>query len=240
VVVPCAAGHTDLRIQKVLASMKKPLDYVIVERPTIEVTKLKDIAGFSEMIELPRPAGNTQGGIAVDVDNDGYLDLLLIGTEGLVLLRNNRKGNFEDVTEKWGLATDPGCRAAAFADYNRSGRLSLLTSAGKLYTNLGDKFRDDSKLLPETPKRVSNPGEAFGWVDINGDGLPDILCSLGVSGLTACLNKGGAGGQWFEDVSAKVGLGPDGLGKEASNFLSLMDLDGGGRPGFILNLQQPL
>jgi hypothetical protein len=220
VIIPATVSKTDQRILKLKASMKKPLDYTIVEQPTIEKVGLKDVAGFSDMIELPRPQGQTQGAIAVDIDNDGYPDLLLIGTEGLCLLRNNQKGNFDDVTAKWGLAEDKGCRAAAFADYNKSGRLSLLTSSGKLYTNLGDKFKDDSNLLPETPKRVSNPGEAFAWIDINGDGLPDIICSFGVSGLAAFQNKGGAKGVWFEDVSDKVGLGPEGLGQEASNYLT--------------------
>jgi hypothetical protein len=240
VIIPAAVGKTDFRIQKVKATMKDPLAYIVVEPPSIERTKLEGVAGFSELIELPRPAGHTQGAIAVDFDNDGYTDLLLVGTEGLVLLRNNRKGNFDDVTAKWGLAGDPGCRAAAFADYNRSGRLSLLTSAGKLYTNLGNKFKDDSALLPKTPPRVTNPGEAFAWIDINGDGLPDIICSLGARGLAAFQNKGGEGGKSFEDVSDKVGLGENGLGQEASNFLTALDVDGDGRPDFILNLSAPL
>jgi hypothetical protein len=240
VIIPAAVGKTDFRIQKVKATMKEPLAYLVVEPPSIERTKLKDVAGFSDMIELPRPNGQVQGAIAVDFDGDGWTDLLLIGSEGLTLLRNNQKGNFEDVTVKWGLGSDPGCKGAAFADYNRSGRLSLLTSTGKLYTNLGDKFKDDSQLLPKTPKRVTNPGEAFAWIDIDGDGLPDIVCTVGVQGLAAFLNKGGKDGVWFEDVSAKVGLGEEGLGLEPSNYLTTLDLDGDGRADFILNLNAPL
>lgn len=240
VLVPATVSRTDLRIQKVKASMKKPLDYIVVEPPSIERTKLLDVAGFSDMIELPRPEGRAQGAIAVDFDNDGYPDLLLVGTGGLKLLHNNQKGNFEDWTDKWGLSEDPGCRAAAFADYNRSGRLSLLTSAGRLYTNVGDKFRDDSKLLPATPPRVSNPGEAFAWVDINNDGWPDIICSLGVQGLTAYLNTGGKDGRWFDDQSDKVGLGPGGLGQEPGNFLTTLDLRGAGSADFVLNLDHPV
>ena len=122
VVIPATVSKTDLRIQKVKASMKRPEDYIVVEPPSIEKVPLADVAGFSEMIDLPRPAGRVQGGVAVDFDGDGYTDLLLVGTRGLRLLRNNREGNFDDVTEKWGLSDDRGCLVAAFADYNRSGR----------------------------------------------------------------------------------------------------------------------
>src|SRR5262249_42661035 len=153
VVIPATVSRTDLRIQKVRATMKKPLDYIVAEAPNIEKVALKGVAGFSDKIDLPTPEGQLVGAIPVDVDGDGWLDLLFVGKNGLRLLRNNGKGNFEDVTDKWGLGSDKGCLAAAFADYNRSGRMSLLTSTGKLYTNLGDKFRDDSKLLPATPKR---------------------------------------------------------------------------------------
>ncbi len=146
------------------------------------------------------------------------------------------------MTEKWGLSDAPGCLSAGFADYDRSGRPSLFTSMGKLYTNTGEKFRDDSARLPETPKRVSNPGEAFAWVDVNGDGLPDLLSTVGVQGLTVWLNKGKADdkGVWFEDVSSKWGLGENGLGQEPANYLTALDLNQDGKVGFILNLARPL
>jgi hypothetical protein len=240
VIVPATVSKTDLRIQKVKTSLAKSEDYIVVEPPAIERTKLENVAGFSDMIELPRPEGQMHGAIAIDVDGDGFLDLLLIGTGGMRLLRNNQKGNFEDVTAKWGLAEAPGCLAAAFADYNRSGRPSLFTSLGRLYTNLGDKFRDDTDKLPATPKRVSNPGEAFAWIDINGDGLPDLVSTLGVQGLTAWINKGGKDKQLFEDVSGKIGLGEGGLGQEPANFLTTLDLNQDGKPDFILNLKSPL
>jgi hypothetical protein len=240
VIVPATVSKTDLRIQKVRASMKTPMAYIIAEAPVIAKAALKDVAGFSDLIELPRPEGPLQGAIAADVDGDGYPDLLMVGRQGLMLLRNTGKGGFEDITDKWGLSKDPGCLSAAFADYNKSGKLSLLTSSGRLYTNLGDKFRDDSALLPKTPARADNPGEAFAWIDINGDGLPDIICSVGVQGLSAFLNKGGAGGVWFEDASDKVGLGSEGLGTEPSNFLTVFDIDGDGKADFVLNLREPL
>ena len=245
VLVPCTVGKSDLRIQKVKASMKTPLEYKVVEAPKIERLPLEGVAGFSDMIDLPRPAGRNIGAIAVDFDNDGYVDLLLIGSQGLRLLRNNQKGNVEDVTEKWGLAQDGGCAAAGFADYNASGRLSLLTSSGKLYTNLGDKFRDDSALLPKTPERVSNPGEAFAWLDFDNDGKPDIICSVGPRGLAAWRNlgsgePGGVSPRWFDDVSEKMGLGVEGPGQGPTNYLTALDLNGDGKPAFILNMARPI
>ena len=225
VLVPCTVSKSDLRIQKVKASMKTPLEYKVAEAPKIERLPLAGVAGFSDMIDLPRPAGRNAGAIAVDFDNDGYVDLLLIGTSGLRLLRNNQKGNVEDVTEKWGLADDPGAAAAGFADYDGSGRLSLLTSSGRLYTNLGDKFRDDSVRLPKTPERVSNPGEAFAWMDFDNDGKPDIVCSVGPRGLAAWRNLRRVGQNLSEDEQ-KMGLRRPGQGHE---YLTA-DLNGDGKP----------
>src|SRR5687767_4575252 len=105
------------------------------------------------MIELPRPEGNLQGAISIDVDGDGHLDLLLLGTGGVRLLRNNQKCTFDYVTYKCGPSATPGALSAGFADYDGSGRPSLFTSLGKLYTNTGTGCRDDSTRLPSTPKR---------------------------------------------------------------------------------------
>jgi hypothetical protein len=238
-VIPCTVSKTDLRIQKVKADPKEPNAYTVVEAPAIERLPLTGVAGFSEMIELPRPEGAVQGAIAADVDADGFPDVLVVASGGLRLLRNTGKGGFEDATDKWGLAGDKGALTAAFADYEGSGRPSLLTSAGRLYTNLGDKFRDDTARLPATPKRVSNPGEAAAWIDIDADGRPDIVCSVGVRGLAAFRNLGGPE-KWFEDVSDKAGLGEAGLGAAPANYLTAADLDGDGRTDFVLNLSEPL
>ena len=71
VIVPATVSKTDLRIQKVRASMKQPLAYVVAEAPVIAALALKGVAGFSGMIELPRPEGPIQGAIPADIDGDG-------------------------------------------------------------------------------------------------------------------------------------------------------------------------
>src|SRR5262249_52090008 len=41
-------------------------------------------------------------------------------------------------------------------------------------------------------------------------------------------------GQWFEDVSAQVGLGPDGIGSDVKgDTLTVCDVNGDGRPDFL-------
>jgi enediyne biosynthesis protein E4 len=74
-------------------------------------------------------------GVAVgDYDNDGDVDLFVAGLRANILYRNNGDGTFTDVTEKAGLAKpDPQygtlwAVAAAFADYDRDGRLDLFVS----------------------------------------------------------------------------------------------------------------
>jgi enediyne biosynthesis protein E4 len=74
------------------------------------------------------------GGAVGDYDNDGWPDLYLTCLGGNVLYHNNGDGTFTDVTEKAGLAKpDPQygtlwAVAAAFADYDRDGRLDLFVS----------------------------------------------------------------------------------------------------------------
>src|SRR5207302_5080456 len=139
-----------------------------------------------------------------------------------------------------------GCRPAVWADYNGDGKpdLFLATPTGpKLFTNLGGTFRDDTHLLPKEPAYNLT---AAAWIDYDGDGKPDLLLGNGFHGLRLYRNKGKADpaptapakgqppapqGQWFEDVSAQVGLGPDGIGSTVKgDTLTVCDVDGDGRP----------
>ena len=82
-------------------------------------------------------------------------------------------------------------------------------------------FRDDS--APAAGGAGYNL-TAAAWIDHDGDGKPDILLGNGFHGLRLYRNRGKAEPaprgpspvsrpvRWFEDVSAQVGLGPDGIG----------------------------
>jgi len=62
-----------------------------------------------------------------DYDNDGWLDLFVIGGEGRGhLFRNRGNGTFEEVTAKAGIADVKGARKALFVDLDHDGDLDLL------------------------------------------------------------------------------------------------------------------
>ena len=80
----------------------------------------------------------TQYGLGVaagDVDNDGWVDLLLTNFGANQLWRNNRDGTFSDVTAAIGLTDDLRFAvSAAFVDFDRDGWLNLYIANNVNYT----------------------------------------------------------------------------------------------------------
>jgi hypothetical protein len=76
--------------------------------------------------------GYSMGVAAGDYDNDGFVDLYVVGVNSNQLLHNNGDGTFTDMTEKAGVSGEiPGERkpwavAAGWFDYNNDGLLDLL------------------------------------------------------------------------------------------------------------------
>src|ERR1022692_652082 len=76
--------------------------------------------------------GYSMGVAAGDYDNDGFVDLYVVGVNRNQLLHNNGDGTFTDMTEKAGVSGEiPGERkpwavAAGWFDYNNDGHLDLL------------------------------------------------------------------------------------------------------------------
>jgi len=74
------------------------------------------------------PGGTFSGAIAGDYDNDGRLDLLVLGAPASRLFRQRADGTFEDVTAQTALPTAaPGVASGAFADVDHDGDLDILT-----------------------------------------------------------------------------------------------------------------
>src|SRR6185503_3935769 len=173
-------------------------------------------------------------------DGDGKQDLCLIGGNRVVLLQNSGEAMSESL-----LAGVSGARSAVWADYNGDGKPDLLlaTPTGlKLFTNLGPTMRDDSHLLPPIPPGAPT---AAAWLDYDGDGKPDLLVAHGYHGLRLYRNVGlkaadapkesgpqkgpAAAVHAFEDASAQVGLGTNGIGANAKgDSLTICDVNADG------------
>jgi hypothetical protein len=81
------------------------------------------------------------GVAAADVDNDGWVDLLLTNFGTNELFHNNGDGTFTDVSKSSGIQSAPGVAvSAAFLDYDRDGWLDLYVGYNVNYTLTNDRM----------------------------------------------------------------------------------------------------
>ena len=162
------------------------------------------------------------GGLNVkqaDYDNDGDLDVLVLrgawlGTQGRhpnSLLRNDGRGNFEDVTLAAGLGPPYyPTQTAEWADFDGDGWIDLYVgnetwrgqvSPCQLLRNNGDgTFRDVAKSAGVENLRWT---KGVTWGDYDGDGDPDLYVSN--YGQENRLYRNNGDGT-FEDVAVALGV----------------------------------
>lgn len=138
-----------------------------------------------------------------DYDNDGWLDLFVIGNDARgYMLRNRGNGTFEDVTASARVARINGARTAVFVDLDHDGDLDLLLVGSdplSVYRNNSDgSFSEAAASLGLTLGNISDAA----FADLDGDGRVDLLLpnEHGVALLK------GAAAQGFTDVTAASGL----------------------------------
>jgi hypothetical protein len=127
---------------------------------------------FATAIEFPEwPNRAPELGVAVvdlaggagmeDYDGDGFLDLVSTTwnpCESMKAFRNDRKGGFEDVAEKWGLASQFGGLNMMHADYDNDGDVDILVLRGA--------WMYDSGKIRKSLLRNDLDGPARRFVDV--------------------------------------------------------------------------
>jgi hypothetical protein len=123
------------------------------------------------------------GGVSVgDYDGDGWSDLYISRAGPNLLLRNDGKGRFEDVSERAGVADPGNGQAALFVDFDNDGDQDLFVvnalysivggehgSRGHVvYRNDGGRFTEATRLGP------IGPASGASAADYDGDGRVDV------------------------------------------------------------------
>ncbi len=127
---------------------------------------------------LAEPATDSQTAVWADIDNDGFLDLI-VGNENtpLQLFHNKGDGTFEDISRAAGVDRVGFTKSVVAADYDNDGYVDFFVS------NLnGDNFlfhNNHNKTFSEVALHagVQKPWQSFAawFFDYDNDGWPDLF-----------------------------------------------------------------
>ena len=201
---------------------------------------------------LPETMGS--GGAFVDLNSDGWLDIVLINGKDWTpkgkrsfsaVYRNNGNGTFTDVTTASGFDVEMYGMGVAAGDYDNDGRddLYVTTLEGdRLFHNEGNfKFRDVTKASGIVNAHF---GTSAAWLDYDRDGkldvfvanyvqwtaATDVYCSLDGTNKSYCTPESykGTPSKLFHNLGAgkfEDVTGKAGVGDPTSKSLGIAVLD---------------
>jgi len=156
----------------------------------------------------------------VDYDHEGDLDLLLVGSFGVRLWRNDGAdvdGSFNDATSESGLAASGAYAWCLVEDLDTDQDVDLLAGGAERVlladNRRGERFEDESGRLPPEVATDIEPIVA----DLDGDSRPDIWPKNG----QGVLWLGSPSGEYRSGVAAQSGSAPS-----AGGVLTDVNLDG--------------
>ncbi len=174
---------------------------------------------FREPLEIGRFEGPLRGVALYDLDGDGRLDIYACCEQGNRAYLQAGPLKFVDRTGALGLEGIKG-RSCSLADVNADGRVDLLAD-GVIYLGSPAGFSRGDLLPPGADQDV----KCAAFVELSGDGHPDVLVSRVGRGLACYCNPGAAGGR-FVDATAAAGLDQPECGAGGTGFFACGDFDG--------------
>jgi hypothetical protein len=155
--------------------------------------KFTDVAKEAGAAGLGREPGVAANGTvrpcAVDINNDGHLDLVGANYGSVGLLLNRGGGKFEDVSAAWKIAIDARYDTCAPADVDHDGKIDLYingtVTGGQsyrdyLFRNVGMAFQD---ATPDVIRKL-NADHGAAWADFDDDGDLDLaLTGVGTEAM---------------------------------------------------------
>ena len=184
-------------------------DNLLIAAPNVQMYTLRRGFVANAGTAIPLPAG-AQFATFADYDNDGWLDLFVIGTDGRGYLLHNRDGKrFEDVTKAAGVSDVDGARQALFVDLDHDGDLDLLLVGNNSLAAYRNNSDGTFTLFPDAYGIVQGGTDAvFG--DVDGDGRTDVFVTS-QAGRDGLFRNDGVRG-FTRTANAISGAGPAAIG----------------------------
>ena len=166
-------------------------------------------SNVAEAVGVDDPA-HGRGVVWGDINNDGFMDLLIGNSLGFDypahnrLFTNNGEGNFEDITESAGIFENTRTRGVTMGDYDNDGFLDLYVISfgtanpfNRLFHNNGDETF--TNVATGTLAEGINNDETATWCDVDNDGWLDLYTvggsatapGIGQNQLLRNLNQNG-------------------------------------------------
>lgn len=190
---------------------------------------------FTQQSDIPN-SGGFLCGIAVDVNGDHHLDLILGENPGVAVLLGDGHGGFQSGSISGSTVFSPSV-GVAVGDFNKDGKLDFaatlpLNSAGvNIYLGNGDGTFTLSSTISGNAWGSSTAG-SVAVADFDGDGNQDLLVGV----IAAPIVILGSGDGRF-DASKKYFLATGGTPVNQnpySDFVAVADMDGDQKPDAVI------